>query len=600
MRTVVTFLYVTGVFLVAAVYGKEGSPLSSCVIAKVSVGVDRPGGDMMQLSDLSNVSDCERACCDNVLCGAFVFVPSAIDTSLDGCVANEPCCFLKTTRSSLTTNSSTEGLVSGVVERTPVPSPIVLWDVNRVDQHTSNEPSCQAANVSKGTDRPGSDMSQISGLSNVSACENACCENFLCRGFVYVDKAPSQFGSCVPTASCCYLKNAEVHPVTSSLPTIVSGGISRDVPDADVLWSVSYPHDEQTPPSLSRPVVDSERGLIYVASSTSLLALNISTNGSLVWSVETEGNIQSTPLLAADRVLFGSFDSKLRCVNVTSGTLIWTFAANGPIESSPVIVNGNRVLFGSFDGHVYALDVVSGTLSWSSPLDGVIASTGCVVDSSTALFGSYGDGSNVLTGLDVSDGNVTWRAGPDVLSFCSNGIGTTPVMSGDRASLFVTCQQAGGHGHEGGGTAFAIKIDVTHPNEVIWNVSLGQPPQTASPCLSQSNALLFVSSGSIVSAVDALSGTTVWTQSVGAGLSSATSFTLTTSDDDVEYVVVGSAQGDVVAMNAKSGSIMWALLDADKEGIFASPAYVGDGILVVAGASSLVALRVPGVGRRVL
>jgi outer membrane protein assembly factor BamB len=62
-------------------------------------------------------------------------------------------------------------------------------------------------------------------------------------------------------------------------------------------------------------------------------------------------------------VVVGSRDKRLRAFNPLTGEPLWTFAAKGRIDSSPVIA-GNRVYVGSADGRVYGIDLETGEERW--------------------------------------------------------------------------------------------------------------------------------------------------------------------------------------------------------------------------------------------
>jgi hypothetical protein len=58
-------------------------------------------------------------------------------------------------------------------------------------------------------------------------------------------------------------------------------------------------------------------------------------------------------------------------LDAETGTLHWTFQAGGAVDSSPTYDNG-RLLFGSADGHVYCLRASDGELAWrflAAPID---------------------------------------------------------------------------------------------------------------------------------------------------------------------------------------------------------------------------------------
>ncbi len=115
---------------------------------------------------------------------------------------------------------------------------------------------------------------------------------------------------------------------------------------------------------LSSPAVG--YGKVFFTTMHRIYAVNIST-GKEVWNVSINGTI-STPALAFGAVFVGSRDGKLYCIDANNGTILWTFQANGKIDSSPAVANG-VIYFATNtpNGTIYAL-YPNGTLLWKYTL----------------------------------------------------------------------------------------------------------------------------------------------------------------------------------------------------------------------------------------
>ena len=61
-----------------------------------------------------------------------------------------------------------------------------------------------------------------------------------------------------------------------------------------------------------------------------------------------------------DLVIAGSRDKRLHALDRNTGVGKWIFATTGKIDSSPVVA-GNRVYFGSVDGKFYVVDLGPGS-----------------------------------------------------------------------------------------------------------------------------------------------------------------------------------------------------------------------------------------------
>ena len=156
------------------------------------------------------------------------------------------------------------------------------------------------------------------------------------------------------------------------------------------------------------PPVAAADGVVYVGSiSGHLNALDADSNPpDQMWVYQTGGTISS--LAAADGVVYvGSGGSHLYALDAASSELRWKYETEGPVESAPVVADG-AVYVRSSRGHLYALDAASGKLRWRYRTGGGSAESTLVVEDGVVYAGSGGSYLNVYA-LDSATGNLLWR-----------------------------------------------------------------------------------------------------------------------------------------------------------------------------------------------
>lgn len=101
-------------------------------------------------------------------------------------------------------------------------------------------------------------------------------------------------------------------------------------------------------------------------------------SGEICWSYENEDfPFFSSPAVNEDRVIFGSRDKRLHCVDRDSGKPIWTFQTRDKVDSSPVIC-GEKVVVGSDDGRLYVVSLSDGEELWAYEIGEAITSSPAV------------------------------------------------------------------------------------------------------------------------------------------------------------------------------------------------------------------------------
>jgi eukaryotic-like serine/threonine-protein kinase len=147
----------------------------------------------------------------------------------------------------------------------------------------------------------------------------------------------------------------------------------------------------------------------------------------LRWSFKTEGPVKSSAAIDGERVVVGSDDTHVYCINSLTGEEIWAFKTADAVEGSPLILGGH-VYIGSADGQLYKLDLATGALQWKyatgdkilGGVNWIQPSTG---KSEQILVGSY---DSKLHCVDAATGKAVWTVTTD------NYVNGAPAVAGEK------------------------------------------------------------------------------------------------------------------------------------------------------------------------
>jgi len=89
----------------------------------------------------------------------------------------------------------------------------------------------------------------------------------------------------------------------------------------------------------------------------------------LLWSNTSAGGmIESKPLIYKDKIIFGSWDTFLYCIDAATGLLNWKWTGNPVFNyspaASPLVSDGKNVFFATPDKAITAVDLLLGKTSW--------------------------------------------------------------------------------------------------------------------------------------------------------------------------------------------------------------------------------------------
>lgn len=205
----------------------------------------------------------------------------------------------------------------------------------------------------------------------------------------------------------------------------------------------------------AQPVVIQEPPLLLVAGlgDRILYALQLSaaktTVPGIAWTFAgAKGQYVGSGTVAGELFLIGNGDGNVYALRLTDGTLVWTFETQDRVWATPVVV-GDTVYIASLDHYLYAVNLADGTERWRRQLKGAISSTPVVVEDSLWV-GDFGD---TLHQLRLPTGEVvqTFKG--------KNWFWATPVVSG--TTLFA----ADVEGH-------VYALDTRQPQPPLWEADV--------------------------------------------------------------------------------------------------------------------------------
>jgi outer membrane protein assembly factor BamB len=146
-------------------------------------------------------------------------------------------------------------------------------------------------------------------------------------------------------------------------------------------------------------------GAVYIGDEYGKFHCLTAANGEKRWIFDTETEITSAANFDGNRVLFGSGDQLLFCLDKEKGGKpLWTFKVpGGPVLASPAIIDKKTFVAGC-DSELHVIDTESGKETNAVELEGQVGAT-------PALMGDFlyvGTMSNQVQAINWKEGKVAW------------------------------------------------------------------------------------------------------------------------------------------------------------------------------------------------
>ncbi len=157
--------------------------------------------------------------------------------------------------------------------------------------------------------------------------------------------------------------------------------------------------------------------------------------GRLRWKHDMGGGFLATAAVHAGRVYVGDVDGKFFAWNAQDGKPLWQFEAGGTIDNAANVFAADgraRILFGSQDMNLYCLDAESGTPVWKTALPDQIRCQPPVVEDRTFVAGCDGK----LHSVDLQTGKERSACDLDGPTGCTPAVLGGALYVGTESGFF--------------------------------------------------------------------------------------------------------------------------------------------------------------------
>jgi outer membrane protein assembly factor BamB len=263
--------------------------------------------------------------------------------------------------------------------------------------------------------------------------------------------------------------------------------------------------------------------------------------GQAATNLEHSGSLAAAPVVAGGTVYMQDLECNVYALSLATGKLEWEYQVNIPEKTGPgpngIAVADGRV-YGDTPGTVFALNAATGQAIWTdsdllSQGQGTFEIQPQVADGRVYLASAYGSGpgGGVLMALRASDGELLWRfnsvigpaPGVQALGLGSGGAWETPLVGSDGSVTF----------------------------------GIGNPYQSPGEAIDHPSAQLYTDSEVNL---DAATGKLRWYyQAVPNDFKDwdMQASPIAATVHGVPAIIGGGKMGDVYAMNASTGSLLW-------------------------------------------
>ena len=256
--------------------------------------------------------------------------------------------------------------------------------------------------------------------------------------------------------------------------------------------------------------------------------------------------------------------------------LSWQYALNAPVVATPV-ASGNQLVVAAENGNLYSFDLSSRTLMWLYRAEAAIASVPAIANGMIYLLSRDG----VFQALDQFTGTRVWRfATGGEARFAAVGSYGTPAAVGsvpDPWDFHLSSPIVeNGKVYFGSSDKKFYALDAVS-GTLVWTFSADNMIHSAAAI--HNGKLFFGTWGSRVYAVDANTGAELWQFQAGVDAGFVMQGISASPALDEQHVYVGARDGYVYALRQTDGTTVWRY-DAQSSWVLAEAALDAENVYV--------------------
>jgi outer membrane protein assembly factor BamB len=309
----------------------------------------------------------------------------------------------------------------------------------------------------------------------------------------------------------------------------------------------------------------------------------------LLWTFATGDEIKSSPVVQGNRIVIGSTDGYVYCLD-QNGRQVWKYTAENAIEATALILGGN-VYIGDLSGNLFALRLIDGSLRWQYKTEGQIMGAPNWWTDGTKTYILIGSYDYLLHCVDVATGSVVWTyetgnfingtvavdGNYAIFGGCDGLLHVIDITTGKAAREIEVASYIAGSPSLENGKAYIADYDgyftcVDYRDgtfEWDWWNEASQVSFIASPAISRDRVIIG-NRDRHVYCLDKNSGELIWKVNTGRQVEASAVVTQ-------DRVLAANMSGVLMLMDINDGDVIWSYEVGS--GIFSNPALLQDKIV---------------------